>query len=119
MFSLVTQNTRSAVSAIAAVAIVSFSALTLDQAHIASAPRGNVEIGELTPVHSAHNVTATLPEVVVVAKREQSAPPMLASLPEIVVIAERQITLAGQPSGTNAASLARKAAVTGASVLLK
>ena len=55
-----------------AIAIVSFSGLVLDQAHLASAPRGTVEVGELTPVGEAGMTIAALPEVVVVAKRVAS-----------------------------------------------
>jgi len=92
MFTSVTQNTRTAISAVAAVAIVSFGGLVLDQAHLAAAPRGTVEIGDLTPVGEAQSTLATLPEVVVVAKRELSSFTQFAAttqLPEIVVVAKR------------------------------
>ena len=64
-----TQNTRKTISAVAAVAIVSFSGLVMDQAHLASAPAGTVEVGELTPVSDTGMTVAALPEVIVVAKR--------------------------------------------------
>lgn len=91
MFTMVAKSTRMAVSAVAAVAVVSFSGLVLDQAHIASAPRGTVEIGEITPVDAAQIALVTLPEVTVLAKRESATDSMLAAveLPEIVVSAKR------------------------------
>ncbi len=92
MFTMVAQNTRKTISAVAAVAIVSFSALVLDQAHLAAAPSGTIEVGELTPVGEAAMVIAALPEVVVVAKREKPASASFAAttqLPEIVVVAKR------------------------------
>ena len=46
MFTMVAQNTRKTISAVAAVAIVSFSGLVLDQAHVAAAPRGTIEVGD-------------------------------------------------------------------------
>ena len=48
MFTMVAESTRKAVSAAAAVAIVSFGGLVMDQAYLAAAPRGTIEIGELT-----------------------------------------------------------------------
>lgn len=70
MFTLVEKSTRRTVSAMAAVAIVSLSGLVMDQAHLAAAPRGIVEVGELTLVNEAQMASVTLPEVTVVAKRE-------------------------------------------------
>lgn len=114
MFTMVAKSTRMAVSAVAAVAVVSFSGLVLDQAHIASAPRGTVEIGEITPIDGTQMALTTLPEVTVLAKRESAAASMLAAveLPEIVVSAKRlaytvaqgQGTLAGQSSAGVAGS---------------
>ncbi len=92
MFTMVAQNTRKTISAVAAIAIVSFSGLVLDQAHIAAAPSGTIEVGELTPVGDAGIAIAALPEVVVVAKRERPASASFAAttqLPEIVVVAKR------------------------------
>lgn len=91
MFTMVANSTRRAVSAVAAVTIVSFSGLVLDQAHIAAAPRGIVEIGEITPVDAAQMAVVTLPEVTVHAKRESAGESLLATaeLPEIVVSAKR------------------------------
>jgi hypothetical protein len=87
-----TQNTRKAISAAAAVAIVAFSGLVMDQAYLASAPAGTVEVGELTPVSDAGMTVAALPEVIVVGKRESAFDANFASttqLPEIVVVASR------------------------------
>lgn len=86
------QNSRKTISAAAAVAIVAFSGLVMDQAHLASAPAGTVEVGELTPVSDAGMTIAALPEVIVVAKRESAFNANFAAttqLPEIVVVASR------------------------------
>jgi hypothetical protein len=90
MFTMVAQSTRTTFSAFAAVAIVSFGGLVMDQAYLAAAPKGTIEIGELTPVDSA---VAQLPEVVVLAKREPIHQFAAAQLPEIVVVAKRVATL--------------------------
>lgn len=87
-----TQNTRKTISAVAAVAIVSFSGLVMDQAHLASAPAGTVEVGELTPVSDTGMTVAALPEIIVVAKRVTTFGANFAAttqLPEIVVVASR------------------------------
>ena len=89
MFTMVAESTRKTFSAVAAVAIVSFGGLVMDQAHLAAAPRGTIEIGELTSVDSGGIVLAQLPEVVVVAKREIGTQFATAQLPEIVVVAKR------------------------------
>ncbi len=89
MFTMVAENTRKTFSAVAAVAIVSFSGLVMDQAHLAAAPKGTVEVGELTALDGAMTL-AQLPEVRVVAKREAAATQFAATqLPEIVVVAKR------------------------------
>ena len=59
---------RAALSAVFAAAIVGTSGLALDQAHIAAAPAGTVEVGPLTPVDVLPQV-AELPAVVVSAPR--------------------------------------------------
>ena len=96
MFTMVAKSTRMAVSTAAAVAIVSFGALVFDQAYIAAAPRGTVEIGELTllaaaPIAAAPMTSVTLPEVTVVAKRGSADQYFAAAteLPEVVVVAKR------------------------------
>ena len=89
MFTIVAENTRKAVSAAAAVAIVSFGGLVMDQAYLAAAPRGTIEIGELTALDNAGIAMAQLPEVVVVARRETNAYLAAVQLPEIVVVAKR------------------------------
>jgi hypothetical protein len=44
------------VSTVLATAIVAAAALTLDQGHIAAAPRGVVEVGTLIPVETAPTI---------------------------------------------------------------
>jgi hypothetical protein len=114
MFTMVAENSRKAVSAVAAIAIVTMSGLVLDQAHLASAPRGTVEVGELTPVGEAGMTLVTLPEVIVVAKRESSDQAQFAAttrLPEIVVVAKR---VARQVAKSDSESPAMKAEAEGA-----
>lgn len=89
MFTMVAESTRKTFSAVAAVAIVSASGLVMDQAYLAAAPQGTIEIGELTAVGHAGATLAQLPEVVVVAKRESATYYAAAQLPEIVVVAKR------------------------------
>ena len=93
MFTMVAQSTRKTFSAVAAVAIVSFGGLVMDQAYLAAAPKGTVEIGELTALGHAGATLAQLPEVVVVAKRESATYFAATQLPEIVVVAKRVATL--------------------------
>lgn len=59
-------------SAVLAAAIVGVSGLTLDRAHLAAAPAGIVEVGELTPVDALPRV-AQLDEIVVSADRLDTA----------------------------------------------
>ena len=61
-------NLRSALSSVLAAAIVAVSGLALDRGHIAAAPAGTVEVGQLTPVDALPG-SATLAEVVVRATR--------------------------------------------------
>jgi hypothetical protein len=61
-------NFRAALSAVFAAAIVGTSGLALDRAHIAAAPAGIIEVGELTPVDVLPQVAA-LPAVIVSAPR--------------------------------------------------
>lgn len=113
MFTMSEKSSRMAVSAVAAVAIVSFSGLMLDQAHIASAPRGTVGIGELTLVDTTPIASVTLPEVTVIAKRESPADAYFAAvtqLPEVVVVAKR---VARMVAKTSAADQARSVSVKG------
>jgi hypothetical protein len=88
MFTMVAESTRKTFSAAAAVAIVSFGGLVMDQSYLAAAPQGSIEIGELTVVDGGARL-AQLPEVVVVAKRESATYYAAAQLPEIVVVAKR------------------------------
>jgi hypothetical protein len=97
MFTMVSKNTRMAVSAAAAVAIVSFGGLVMDQGYLAAAPRGTVEVGELTAIGGGATRLAQLPEVVVVGKRDfGSHYAATTQLPEVVVVAKRIATLVAQ-----------------------
>ena len=91
MFTMFSNSTRLAATTAAAVAIVSFGALAMDQSYIASAPRGTVEVGELTLVDVAQTASVMLPEVTVVAKRvsDDALFAMVPQLPEVVVVAKR------------------------------
>ena len=112
MFTMVAKSTRMAVSMAAAVAIVSFGALVFDQAYIAAAPRGTVEIGELTLVDTTPITAVNLPEVTVVAKRESADAyfAVAAELPEVMVVAKRVATLVAEG---NTAEQARSTSANG------
>lgn len=69
MLTMLSRNTQRSVSAVAAMAIVAFAMLAMDQAHVAAAPRGTITVGELTPVGLERLAQATLPEIVVTAQR--------------------------------------------------
>ncbi len=99
MFTMVAESTRKTVSAVAAVAIVSFGGLVMDQAYLAAAPRGTIEIGELTALDTAATTLAQLPEVVVVAKRDFGTYYATAELPEIVVVAKRVAHMVAKEDG--------------------
>jgi hypothetical protein len=94
---MVAENTRKTFSAAAAIAIVSFGGLVMDQGYLAAAPRGTIEIGELTAVPSA---VTQLPEVVVRAKRESTHQFAAVQLPEIVVVAKRVATMVAKDQGS-------------------
>ncbi len=96
MFTMNAQSTRKTFSAVAAVAIVAFGGLVMDQAYLAAAPKGTIEIGELTAVD---NTLAQLPEVVVLAKRAPVHQFAAAQLPEIVVVAKRVATMVAKDNG--------------------
>lgn len=55
-------------SAVLAATIVAVGGLVFDRAHLASAPAGVVEIGQLTPIEAPAQIAA-LPEIVVMARR--------------------------------------------------
>jgi len=101
MFTMVTDNTLRSFSAVAAVAVVAFAGLTLDQGHLGALPQGTVEVGELTPVNVMQMASVTLPEIVVTGQRIEAA--QLASdlpmLPEVVVVASRNVQLAAVDAG--------------------
>jgi hypothetical protein len=61
----------------------------MDQAHLAAAPKGTIQVGELTALDAGQTVIAQLPEVVVVARREAATYLAATQLPEIVVVAKR------------------------------
>jgi len=112
MFRQYTNTTQMAVSAFAAVVIVSLNGAVFDQGHIASAPRGIVEVGELTLVDTTPIASVTLPEVTVVAKRESTGSyfAVATKLPEVVVVAKR---VAYMVAGANAAEQGRSASANG------
>jgi len=117
MFMLVEKSTRRTVSAMAAVVIVSLSGLVMDQAHVAAAPRGIVEVGELQLISAAETAIAMLPEVTVVAKRDSQAEAAFAAttqLPEIVVVAKRIVTLVAQSAADTDQTASVKSAADGA-----
>lgn len=61
MYSPGTWNVSKVISAGLAAAIVAGGAIALDQGHIAAAPRGVVEVGELVPVTSDARFATTIP----------------------------------------------------------
>ena len=91
MFTMVNQSTRQVVSAVAAVAVVAFAGLTLDQGHLGALPEGVVEVGEMTPINLMELAAVTLPEVVVSGERIDTP---LAMLPEIEVVGARDVQVA-------------------------
>ena len=108
MFTMVAESTRKTFSVAAAVAIVSLGSLVMDQGHLAGAPQGSIEIGELTALGGG-TMLAQLPEVVVVAKREAPSYYAATQLPEIVVVAKRVASMVaredrGQRAGSPAIS---------------
>jgi len=81
MFTMVTESTRRSFSAVAAVAVVAFAGLTLDQGHLGALPQGTVEVGELTPLDVMQMAAVTLPEIVVTGQRIDSGSRQAASRP--------------------------------------
>ena len=69
MLSTYESTPRQLISGAAAVAVMMFAGLALDQGHIAAAPLGTVEVGELTPVGLEKLAQVTWPEIVVTAER--------------------------------------------------
>jgi hypothetical protein len=85
MFTMLTENTRRVTSAVAAVAVVAFAGLALDQGHVNALPEGTVEVGELTPVNLMQLAQVTLPEIVVTGARvEHAARPARAAQPALL-----------------------------------
>ena len=79
MFAMVTESTRRTISAVAAVAVVAFTGLTLEQGHLGALPQGTVEVGELTPIGIEKLAQVTLPEIVITAERPASQGPRFGS----------------------------------------
>ena len=98
MFTMVTESTRRTFSAVAAVAVVAFTGLTLEQGHLGALPEGTVEVGELTPIDVMQLASVTLPEIVVTGQRMQfeqvAGATLVPMLPEVVVVASRDLHLA-------------------------
>jgi len=63
-------NYRPIAAALAAVAIVGLSGLTLDRGHMGNLPRGVIEVGELQTLEVGGMVVATLPEIQVIGSRD-------------------------------------------------
>lgn len=70
MFTSYDNSPRKALSGLAAIAVVALGMTVMDQAHMAAAPLGTVEVGEMTPVGLEKLAQATLPEIVITAERE-------------------------------------------------
>ena len=104
MFTMLTENTRRVTSAVAAVAVVAFAGLTLDQGHVGALPQGTVEVGELTPVNLMQLAQVTLPEIVVTGERvaADAAVVGMVELPEVVVYGSRSTLLADAATDTPA-----------------
>jgi len=68
MYEASTYGIHRNVAAVLAAAVVAVSGLVFDQAHLASAPAGTVEIGQLVPVEAETRIAA-LPEIVVIGQR--------------------------------------------------
>ena len=106
MFTMMNESTRRIFSAFAAVAVVGFAGLAVDQADRASLPRGVVEIGELVPVAEAEIAQVVFPEIEVTASRLSPAPARFAGelprLPELVVVGRREVSVA--TAGADAAA---------------
>ena len=73
MFTIVNASSRRMVSAMAAVAIVAFAGVALDQGHRGGEPEGAVRVGELTLVNPMKMAGLTLPEITVTAARQAPA----------------------------------------------
>jgi hypothetical protein len=104
MFTMVTESTRRTFSAVAAVAVVAFTGLTLEQGHLGALPQGTVEVGELTPIDVMQLASVTLPEIVVTGQRMQpeqvAGAAVVPMLPEVVVVASRDLRLAADNEPT-------------------
>lgn len=70
MFTSYDNSLTKSLSGLAAIAVVALGMAVMDRAHLAAAPLGTVEVGELTPVGLERLAQATLPEIVVTAGRQ-------------------------------------------------
>jgi hypothetical protein len=68
MYEASTYGIHRNVAAVLAAAVVAVSGLVFDRAHLASAPEGTVEIGQLAPIEAETRIAA-LPEIVVIGHR--------------------------------------------------
>jgi hypothetical protein len=68
MYTSNTWNARNTLSSVLAAAIVGISGLAFDRGHIAAAPEGTVEVGQLMAVDALPGIEA-LAEVIVRAPR--------------------------------------------------
>lgn len=68
MYETSAYGTHRNLATVVAAAIVAVSGLIFDRAHLAAAPEGSIEVGQLEAVWSPAAI-ATLPDIVVTAKR--------------------------------------------------
>jgi hypothetical protein len=98
MFTMINDPSRRIFSAFAAVAVVGFAGLAMEQGYMASAPRGVVELGELVPVAQAEIAQVEFPEIEVTASRLDPSPTLFAGelprLSELVVVGRREVSVA-------------------------
>ena len=98
MFTMINETSSRIFSAFAAVAVVGFAGLAMEHGYMASAPRGVVEIGELTPVVEQEIARVQFPEIEVTASRLAPSPTLFAGelprLSELVVVGRREVSVA-------------------------
>jgi hypothetical protein len=70
MANILHSNYRSIVAALAAIAVVGLSGLTLDQGHRGKLPRGVIEVGELHVEQVGNLAVAVLPAIEVIGSRD-------------------------------------------------
>ena len=67
-------NRNTLIAALAAVAIVGLTGLTLDRGHAGGLPKGAIEVGALETLAVGGTLYAQLPAVEVLGARESSSP---------------------------------------------